>query len=330
MDIRGLKTLKAALLGLAASVACVLGTAQPANASFAFTDGGTGGTVITGGISGFNENAGNALGKNSITAIVAGPGNTFQLYFQTTVANFQPASGSGNGISITSGGTYTIVGSVTETVGTVTNSAGISTATFGVAASQASQSGLSIYYIPAAVEAANPVNAFTGANFGPGLAGAVTILTASPTPSVASNQNVFTDSLVAPFQTFNQVNPAHNTGVQTVFGNGAYQVQFATTSANASFFTSGAPSVLGVTITGNQNAAFANVEPSGLFTAPNGTTATPNIGTINGLGLAGATDFQFQTTGLLSAVPEPSSVCLMGLGLAGVLTYVHRKRNQDV
>jgi len=288
---------------------------RTADAAFVFTPAG--GAPIS--ITGFQENTGNALASNSTAAIAAGPGSTFQLYFQATLSNINPSNGN-QPIPLT-GGTYTAIGSITETVGQVVNAAGQTTVQFGVAPVQAAQSGLSLYFNPV-VNAASPAA-------GTGFVGPQLLLQATPIASVPGNQNTFTQTNGAT-QAFNTTGGGGVPGTTTaIVGGGGYLVNFATiaSSVNPAFFPGGAPSVISLTLNGSTKSQFDNVNPSIAFTVPiigDGLFATqvPILGVTNGLGR----DLQLQTTGDLTAVPEPTSLCLTGIGLGGLLVFA-RKRN---
>jgi len=289
---------------------------QSADAAFLFNVGGSAANQVN--ASGFAEAPGNALSKGVITGAGLVVGSTFQLYFQATLSEVTAANGISPPTSL-SAGTYTVVGSITEVVGSVNNFGSQSTATFGVAPVQAAQSGLTMYFNPAP-GAANPS---TGAGF----TGPTVLLTATPVPSVPGNNNAFTSTLPPPFQTFNQTPSGTFPGVQAVNGSGTYVVNFATNpgSVNNTFFPQGAPPVLSLLLNGSTLPYFTQVAPSLNYVGagPGGTTVTPNIGAVNGLS---GPDFALQTTGNLSAVPEPSSLVLTGLGLGG-LALAFRKRN---
>jgi len=310
MNFRGLKRFKAGLLGLAVLAASVVSTGGTAEASFAFNPGGVGPTVQ---VNSFIESAGNSLSKNSTAALAGGPGSTFQLYFQAAITQLQLPGGQTQNLS----GTYTAVGSITEVVlpGTTPTNA-----LFGLAAVQQPQSGLALYFTPA--------NNATNPAAGTGFINGTPILTATPSPTFPSGSN-FTQT--AGTQTFNKSGSSDFAGVQTINGFGVYAIGFNSNAAsvNTSFFPGGAPSVIQVNLTnGGTSPVYVSVPPSTSFTSPFpmppgiGTTVTPVLGLLNGTGQ----DFEQQTSGFITPVPEPSSLCLTGLGLVGLLAF-YRKRN---
>jgi len=317
------------LLALAAAAACVLSTARTANAlPFQFNQLGTGapGTTITG----FDLSASNALAQGGNTAVTnfatGGPaaGNTFQLYVQAKLSDL---TGPGGTTFAITPGQLTLVASITEVVtgfDPVTH-----TATFAVAPVQAAGSGLNLY----ASNTPNLANPATGAGF---ITGAP-ILTAVAIPSVQGLLNNFQNNGGA--VPFNQSgSPTANPTPLSVNGSGVSTVNFSVLTTNPLYFPGGpSPAIIALHLgSAGANTPFTQVAPSAAFFGPNGVNPpAPNLGTVNGdapvaLGGTGrgGTDVQFQVSGGLAAVPEPTSVVLMGLGLLGVVSFARLRRPQ--
>lgn len=337
MDIRGMRQMKVAMLGLAASLAFALGTGPAARADFTFDPDGAGGaTAVT--INGFDPAVGNALGQGSVTAInnvVAAGGtgadvaaNRFQLYYMATTSSLVGPSPANNPLTppgLNTAYQITYVASVTEYVRTVTGSGGVgTTATFGVSSAQAANSGLFIY-------SNGPAGGIVADNAaGTGFTAGTLILSAKPiaTPIAVAAGN-FSASATAPVL-FDQHNADNFGGKTSVSGTGSSTIDFNTIVANPAYFITPPPTVVALRFTSNQGTPFVLIEPTGAVAgtgfpnplgAPN--PIIPNLGASNGVT---GPDFQFFADGNVAPVPEPSSVVLMGLGVIGLVTYTRKRR----
>jgi len=310
------------LLALAAAAACVLATARTADAAVVFNFDQDGPGVTNGSIPivGLNLSAGNAAAIGGNSAVSTGVGSTFQLYVQVQVGNLIAPNG---GVIPIQPGQLTAVASITERVTSVSGG----TATFEVAPVQAANSGLRLY----ANNVANTADNFNGTGFITGNP----ILTANAIVSPQGSLNTFTSNGGSVAFDQSPVPNAFWNSQRTVNGSGVSTVDFAVTSTDPAFFTGGpSPAIISLHL-GNAgaNVPFTAVNPSRQFTNPfTLATVTPDLGAINGnlnagLGRVGP-DFQFQVSGTVTAVPEPTSVVLMGLGVAGLLVVARRKRTQ--
>ena len=135
-------------------------------------------------------------------------------------------------------------------------------------------------------------------------------------------------SALGPFEDFDQAGANDHPGVTTLSGTGGGKVTFVVDYVDADYFPDLAPGgelVFGLVNT-SLITAFNQIDPSFLFSkspAANGDTPE-GIGLINGLT---GENFQFQADANTSFVPEPGSLALLGLGLAG-LSGIGRKRKQ--
>jgi hypothetical protein len=315
--------MKAPLFALAAAAACALSSARTADAAntFQFNQAGTGAPGTT--IAGFNLSASNALAKGGNDAVnVGGVGSTFQLYVQGQIGNLIGPSGQ---VIAISPGQLTAVASITEVVTGI--NAATHVATFAVAPTQALGSGLALY--ANATQVANP-------SAGTGFITGGPILTATAITSPQGTLNNFQNNGgTVPFD--QSPTPVGNPATpNSVNGSGVSTIDFSVTGTNNAYFPIGGPALIALHL-GNAgaNTPFTLVNPSLSFTSPSGVTVIPNLGTVNGDapvanggGGLGGPDIQFQVSGSVSgitAVPEPSSLCLMGLGLAGVFAVARRK-----
>jgi len=332
MANRGLKSLRPALLGLAAALACVAGTGPAAKADFLFSPTGTGaaGAQLVGA---FDPNPGNALAKGGVTAInnflAGGPaaGNTFQLYYQATMAavdnpaNQPITTGTFAGLN----NTYqiTVVASITEVVTSV--SADGTVAKFAVAPVQNANSTLQIFQSTGLT-----TNDLTGAGFRNG----TLILTATPTVTANGTGGFINNGPPLQIQPFDQHGTNDYPLVNSVTGNGSSTVDFTVNSVNSSYFPNGVPSVVGLEFITSNVAPLKALDPSRTFPGlgPAGADVTALVsGPVQGAaGTNGVTgpDFAFAADAFVTPIPEPSSVFLMGLGVAGVVAYARKRRPQ--
>jgi hypothetical protein len=318
--------MKRALTG-AAWTACLLVTAQAAQADFLFNPAGTGGVGNATSISAFANSPGNELAQGGVTAINRGPGATFQLYYQASLGNLV-SSATGNpftpvGLN-TSGPTgyqITMIASVTEVVTSVNTS--INTATFAVAPVQSPNSYLVMYQNTGVVGTAAGANNLTGTGFN----GGAVILTGTPHASGPGVANFTTVAgTTAPFDQHSNAYP----GINSVVGNGSSTVEFNVTSFNPNFFFT-PPPVLDVRLAMGLSTPFLQIDPSMSFPGrPGDATVLPAIGATNGLT---GPDFQFVSQGQLTSpgvIPEPSSVVLLGLGigLGGLIAFAWKRKSE--
>ena len=142
--------------------------------------------------------------------------------------------------------------------------------------------------------------------------------------------------------TFDKNGTNNYPGITTVVGNGSMVLDFKVNAVDPTFFIS-TPSQIEFHLNSTLVVPFDTVDPSGKFrnkdsaallgaTVP-GALVNPNIGTFNGGPPSGpgGPDIQFQADANSSiiAVPEPSVVSLIGLGLAGLFCTAWSRRKQS-
>lgn len=328
MDLRNMRMPRAALPIVAALAVAALagGTAR---ADFLFNPTGVGGAGGAVTINGFDPAPGNALAQGAVTAInnvlaAGGTGgdvaaNRFQLYYMaTTSALIGPSPGNNPLTPPGLNSTYqiTYIASVTEFVKTASGPS--ATATFGVSSVQAPNSVLQIYSNgPAGGVVANNG---TGAGFNAG----TLILTATPVVNAAGVGN-FTNSSPGTTVPLNQHPGGTNyLGTQSVAGTGSSNIDFHVTSSNSAYFITPPPFVVDLRFNTSQSTPFVAIEPALALPNPAGGTIVPNLGAVNG---ATGPDFIFVADAFVT-VPEPTSLCLAGIGLGGIFAYIRRRQSR--
>jgi len=317
---------KAMLLGFAAWAAGVGVDGSVARADFITFDpdgannpNGTGSLAPIPNVTGFDYSVGNFLGQGLVTARNAWtPTNptTFQVYYQAALAGLINTTGTFAPTGLNSTYEITAVASFTAVV---TNVSGNSL-TFAVApAASQTNSFLRFFYDQNTATFANNLNG-TGFNDG------TQILTSNPFASPTSTGN-FTSSTQPPPALFDAFAPDNYSGKQSVAGNGSDVFTANNVNTNAAFFVS--PALSSVSYNTSLVLPFSGTNPSGLFTGlgPGGITITPSLGNTNGVS---GPDYQFQADANIfpNTVPEPASMTLLGMGLAGAFGYGWRKRQR--
>jgi hypothetical protein len=318
---------RAALLVVAALAVAALagGTAR---ADFLFNPTGVGGAGGAVTINGFDPAPGNALAQGGVTAInnvlaAGGVGSDvaadrFQLYYMATTSALIGPSPGNNPLTppgLNSAYQITYIASVTEFVKTAIGPS--ATATFGVSSVQAANSILQIYSNgPAGGIVANN-GAGTGFNAG------TLILTASPIVNTAGVGN-FTNSGGAPVALNQHPGGTNYLSTMSVTGTGSSTVDFNVTSTNPAYFITPPPTVVALRFNTSQSTPFVAIEPALFLPNPAGGSVAPALGAINGVT---GPDFLFVADAFVT-VPEPTSLCLTGLGLGGIFAYIRRRQSR--
>jgi len=131
--------------------------------------------------------------------------------------------------------------------------------------------------------------------------------------------------VVQPLDQFGSTN--HNLGENTVSGSGSAMISADVTYLNPNFFQT---PVSQISFNTSLVTPFDQASPSAKFTDFPGVgnpDVTPNLGSING---DNGRSFQFEADPNLSfviaAIPEPSSIIMIGTGLVGVLGVLALKK----
>jgi hypothetical protein len=313
-------TLKSIAAGIAIACAAAAAPAQAGTASFFFDPTGTG-TFTGPALGSFDFTPGNALAVGAVP--LTNTATAFNLYAQSALGSFILADGSGTASLGDLGGAgheLTYQGILGETGVATSSTAAEFTSTGG---------SFSLFY------GTTNRDVIAGTGYGDG----TMILSGSVTPGDLST---FTVDSTKPLTNLDGFGADNQHGVQTVTGAGGGQIRIGGLTFDPNYIRiEGDPAALLVSLffntsfitpfnqTNPSNAVVGQTPyysqvPNGLggFTAVNGITSpSATCQNENGGTRAGPCDFHFQADAngsfVVATVPEPGTVALLGLGLAG-------------
>ena len=268
---------------------------------------------VSGGVAALDWNPGNALAKGGIPLKT---GEDFTLYFQASLGNFTGTDGnpiSANG-GLNSSYEVTLIGAFGETP-TVSPS-GLS--------SEFALNTSTTNFFKMYVDYSKDANNLAGTGFNDGL-----LVMAGHVTEAFGNFGVNTTSPTGPTTDLDKFGANDWVGTKSVTGTGGTyaNVQVDAYNQDLAYFTTPPATFLIELLFNTSNILpYNQVDPSRLFTAEDGTTFAPNVGSINGVT---GPDMVFQADANSSPIvtPEPSTMVLLGAGLFGLSVFA-RRRNQ--
>jgi PEP-CTERM motif len=296
-----------------AAAACGAGAFAQGTVQFQFDPDGAPGGIAAVTADRFDWAPGTAY---AVGAIPTAAGDPFTLYYQANLSAVQ--LGSGNVFSQGAGATFNAVAAFGEITTAVVPIGTGAIATF-------------------AFDPANPVNYFrictgsgnnlSGAGFGCTAANAILTGVVTNIPSSSFNVPTFN----GPYSLLDGVGNDDWNGQLTVTGSGTTDIRVNVTSLNTAYFTSFdlLQSLVVSFFNSSQVLPYAQVDPSqSIFTGAGSINTVGTVGGVNGLS---GPNMLFQADAnqsftVASKVPEPGSLALIGLVLAGLGAAASRRK----
>jgi MYXO-CTERM domain-containing protein len=292
-------------------VALALGTSAPLHAgSVMFDPTGNGGSTGQGfAIGGIDPAPGNALAQGVNPVVI---GKAFNLYFQANMSALLDTNGGVIGQNGGLNSTYfltTVAGFGEKITGLGVNSDGTTTATFQTATAPSGQNYVQIYLNRTA-----PGNNAAGTGFNNGTLILQGVVSSIPVGGASFTANP--GAKVFPPLDNDQSSPGDlYPGVKSVVGSGSTEVFINVTFENPNYLYG--TRIASIDFNTSNKTPFAQVDPGAKVQGQ-----TPNVGTLNGgfSGSGGGPDVLFQSDANASftPVPEPSSLALSAVALAGL------------